>query len=296
MGVRLRALREERELTQAQMAQQLGISPSYLNQIENNERPLTVQVLLRIQSRLDVDPQFFSDDDDARLLAQLRDAIADMATDVPPAELQGFVQQMPALAKLFTRLHTRCRNAEEQNINLAGRTDHRNSDFAGNLAQPDEEVREFFYTRRNYIDALDTHAESLHEELLATTAALEPPAKERPEEVLRAVELIPLLKNYLQNTHSLRVQNQSTGGKSLRHYDPETKVLQIDAQIEPAQQAFQLANQLAHLEANSTIEATVAEAEFSGDDARKLTVVGLANYFAGALLLPYRRFLAAAER
>ena len=50
LGYKLRRLREQRALTQAALAKQLELSPSYLNQIENNQRPLTLPVLLRIAS------------------------------------------------------------------------------------------------------------------------------------------------------------------------------------------------------------------------------------------------------
>ena len=77
MGVRLRSLREERGLSQFALAQQLGLSPSYLNQIEQNQRPLTVPVLLRLHATLGVDIQAFSEDEEARLVASLREALAD---------------------------------------------------------------------------------------------------------------------------------------------------------------------------------------------------------------------------
>ncbi|MBV8246864.1 MAG: helix-turn-helix transcriptional regulator, partial [Comamonas sp.] len=78
MGVRLRSLRAERGMTQAALAQALELSPSYLNQIEQDQRPLTVAVLLKIHKVLGVDIQQFSEDEEARLLAQLRDALAAM--------------------------------------------------------------------------------------------------------------------------------------------------------------------------------------------------------------------------
>ncbi|PIE41911.1 MAG: Cro/Cl family transcriptional regulator [Gammaproteobacteria bacterium] len=293
MGVRVRALREQRQLTQAKMAQQLEISPSYLNQIENNERPLTVQVLLRLQSRLGADPQFFSEDDDARLLAQVRDAVVDMAADVPNAELQGFVQQMPALAELFTRLHTRCRSAEERSADLISSSDDRNKGVPGGLAQPHEEVRDFFYTRHNYIDVLDTYAESLYDRVVDTAGSLIDKSKLR----LSAVELVPLLKDYLQQAHGVRVQKRPQDKSNLlRRFDAEAKILQIGTGVEPGQQAFQLAVQLAYLEVSEHIQAIISDAEFSGDSARKLMAIGLASYFAGALILPYRHFLHAAEQ
>ena len=63
MGVRLRRLREERGITQAALAQALAISTSYLSQLEQNQRPLTVPVLLRLNAAFGVDVQIFSEED-----------------------------------------------------------------------------------------------------------------------------------------------------------------------------------------------------------------------------------------
>jgi len=83
MGVRLRRLREERGMTQVALARALDLSASYLNQIEQNQRPLTVPVLLKINAVFGVDVQRFSDDDEARLIAGLRDVMADVAAASP---------------------------------------------------------------------------------------------------------------------------------------------------------------------------------------------------------------------
>ncbi|MGW3689685.1 helix-turn-helix transcriptional regulator, partial [Streptomyces sp. NPDC005125] len=66
-GARLRRLREERRMSQAELARVLGISPSYLNQMEHDSRPLTVPVLLRLTEAFGVDPDFFSERDTSRL-------------------------------------------------------------------------------------------------------------------------------------------------------------------------------------------------------------------------------------
>ena len=66
MGVRLKRLREERRLTQQALASAIGISLSYLNQLENNQRPLTLPVLLKLNAAFGVDVQLFSEDDEAR--------------------------------------------------------------------------------------------------------------------------------------------------------------------------------------------------------------------------------------
>src|SRR5699024_10336649 len=144
----------------------LDISTSYLNQIEHNDRPLTARVLLLLQTRLGVDPHFFSEDNDARVLAQLRDALVDQAVDVPLAELQFMVQQTPQLAAVFLRLHSRWRTSEERLATLlADSGDDRHPPTLRPALQPHEEVRDFFYARHNYIDSLDRAAEKLHERL-----------------------------------------------------------------------------------------------------------------------------------
>src|SRR5690606_38181861 len=68
-GVRLKRLREERNLTQKALASAIGISLSYLNQLENNQRPLTVPVLLKLGTAFGIDLQLFSEEDEARLIS-----------------------------------------------------------------------------------------------------------------------------------------------------------------------------------------------------------------------------------
>ena len=77
-GARLRHLRESRSMSQADLARLLEISPSYLNQIEHNTRPLTVPVLLRITEAFGVDAEFFADNDTSRLVAEVREATSSM--------------------------------------------------------------------------------------------------------------------------------------------------------------------------------------------------------------------------
>src|SRR3954463_13171167 len=107
MGVRLKSLREQRGITQAALAQALKLSPSYLNQIENNQRPLTVAVLLRLHSSLGVDLQYFSEDEEARLTSELREVFAELGGSEPVslAETQALASQMPRVSQALVRLH-----------------------------------------------------------------------------------------------------------------------------------------------------------------------------------------------
>lgn len=285
-GVRVRRLREEKGLTQAALARLLEISPSYLNQIEQNQRPLTVPVLLRISSVLGVDVQRFSDDDEGRLVAELSDVLGDAGLavtgeKVAMSEIRELAAQMPAVARALLTLDRRRREAEERLSVYAARFGDSSGDALA-VPLPHEEVRDFFYARHNHIVELDDMAERMAEAWGV-----------RPGEAEYA------LTARLLDAHGVQVLSpavaDSDGFAFLREFEPARGVLHLSPLLDSGQRAFQIATQLALLEAHETIEALVGTGGFRGEEACALARIGLANYFAGALILPYGRFLAAAE-
>ncbi|RBO53838.1 Cro/Cl family transcriptional regulator [Rhodovulum sp. BSW8] len=276
LGGRLRQLREARGLTQAALAAQLGISPSYLNQIERNQRPLTVQVLLKINAAFGLDIQVFSEEGDARVLAELREALQGGEPAVGAADLRDLVDNAPALARRMIALHRRAREAEDRAAALAlaqGAPD------AMPAPAPFEEVRDFFYDNRNFFDGLDTRAEDL-----ARAATLAPG------------EPLPGLAAHLRDRHGIALRRGEDETGDLRRFDPGRRELLLSGGLSPGQMAFQAATQIGLIEAEDEIARLVAGAAFSGDEARRLARIGLANYFAGAVLMPYEAIWRAAEQ
>ncbi|MDO4724982.1 MAG: short-chain fatty acyl-CoA regulator family protein [Comamonadaceae bacterium] len=324
MGVKLRRLRAERGLSQVALAQALGLSPSYLNQLEQNQRPLTVAVLLKISRVLGVDVQQFSEDEEARLVAAMQEALADAPEPVTLPELKEVAAQMPALARAVLALHRRQTESQERLEALAlhlgddraspvspiGMASTASAPGSASLAgaavalpraTPFEAVRDFFFAHQNHFDALDRAAEALAAQAQAQGAALAGWLAER-----------------LRQRHGLHVQTvpaqEDDGGGSgdtaafKRRHDPATRTLRLAATLAPGQRAFQLGTQLALLEQGEAIDALIDGPPFMGgatgraaagaqgeQAARRLARIGLANYFAGALLLPYGAFLRAAE-
>lgn len=287
MGVRLKRLREERQLTQQALADVIGISLSYLNQIENNQRPLTVAVLLKLNAAFGVDVQLFSGDDEARLVGELREVLFDpgIGEEISSAELKEIATGMPAVGRAIVGMHKRLERALEQSAALAARLGDDRQDNGGQggeqrlspvIATPFEEVRDFFYARRNHIDALDRAAEAM-----------------ASAHGLPLGRMAPALEAYLAERHGVRVarHSQAAGSGVLRAFEPQTLVLRLSERLGGGQQAFQLATQLAFLEYGGLIDAELAEASFSNAGTRALARIGLANYFAGALVLPYAAFL-----
>ncbi|CAM5733437.1 acetate metabolism transcriptional regulator RamB [Mycolicibacterium aubagnense] len=280
VGSRVRQLRGERGFSQAALAQMLDISPSYLNQIEHDVRPLSVAVLLRITEVFGVDATFFASQDDTRLVAELREALMDrdLGVDVDIPEIADLVSTHPTMARAMVDLHRRYRLSTAQ---LAAATEDRFSDGSGTgaITMPHEEVRDYFYTRQNYLHELDTAAEEF---ILRMH--------------MRRSELSRELAERLSRVHHVRiVQRLELGDNVLHRFDPETRTLEIGGHLSSGQYVFKLAAELAYLEFGDLLESLVAEGNFTSEESVKLARMGLANYFAAAAVLPYGQFHAVAE-
>ncbi|MFA9231119.1 MAG: hypothetical protein RIR95_605 [Pseudomonadota bacterium] len=272
-GAKLRELRIRVGLTQRQFAEKLGVSLPYLNQMENNHRPVSVAVVLGLAQEFGLDVTELSVSEGERLVADMREAFADpiFAAAPPVADLRLAASNAPALARAILDLHRAYRQGHER---LASLDESLGADGASLRASPWEEVRDFFHYCDNYIDSIDRAAEQF---VAGITT--------RNDIVLFATEA---LKRQGINVSFSDIDD-------LRSYDPSQRNLTISSRASPASQRFQLLYQVAQQSQNDLIEATLDLARFQTREARDIAKIGLANYFAGAALLPYRAFLAAAQ-
>jgi XRE family transcriptional regulator, fatty acid utilization regulator len=283
-GARLRRLRQERGLTQAALAQALELSTSYVNQLENDQRPITVSVLIALTERFDLPPQYFSSDTDARLVADLSDLFTETGAEHGNSrtQIEEFVARMPEIGRSLVTVHRRLRDATEELEGYRSRATAETS-LPSERPMPFEEVRDFFYDRNNYIGELDLAAERLFTESGMRPGGLDIQLTELMRDQFGIVVVIDSgLSGDLPET-------------SKRRYDADTKVLKIARWLLPGQRAFQIATQLALLSQSDLISAIVATDHELSTESRGVARVGLANYFAGAFLLPYTEFHQAAE-
>ncbi len=282
MGVRLRKLRAERGMSQIAMAQALSLSPSYLNQLEQNQRPLTVPVLLKVSRALGVDVHQFSEDEEARLVAGMQEALADNpggeAVSLP--ELREVASQMPAVGRALLALHRRNLEATQRLEAIALQLGDDREELSSTPPMGFELVRDFFAAHQNHFDEVDRAAEVMSAEAASQGGFLSDWLSER-----------------LLSVHGVRVAPTLDDRDTRpRFYDPNSKTLRLSRSLDNGQLAFQLATQVAFLEYSTMFDALVDTPEFrQGPQAQKLARLGLANYFAAALLLPYEAFLKAAE-
>jgi XRE family transcriptional regulator, fatty acid utilization regulator len=280
LGNKIRRLRQERSLTQQQMAERLAISPSYLNLIEHDERPVTVAMLLKLGQAFNVDLQELSDDAERRLALSLREVFADpglAASDVSVEEIRQLVASAPKAGRAVVELYRAWRTAREDaqalSLGLPSGTTKR-------IVLPAEEARDFFEARANHFPAVESAADGF-----CRDAEIAPGDLERG------------LVQRLATRHGITVEitslDQANG--TLRRYDPRARTLALSEVLPRPSRNFHLAYQVGLLEAREVFDQVIAAAKLASPESETLCRVGLANYFAGAVMMPYALFLAAAR-
>lgn len=267
-GFRLRELRRRTGLSQATMAARLGISVSYLSQIENNDRPITDIVLVALSREFPLEA--FGDVDESASLLRTIDAATDAgvpAERMGEADVRRGIEQQPLLAKRMVALHEAWRRSQEQLRVLDDRYDSGSTDAA---PLPWEEVRDWFQAEGNYIDAIDRSAEAL-------AADLDPHRPTRGlEDRLR--------------WHGVQAVAEDGDGSELSRFDPRARRLAVNSALPPESRAFLLAHRLVRYEFENEMRQVVEDSRLASPASRELLSIGLANYAAGALLMPYGAF------
>ena len=273
-GPKIRALRTARQWRLERCAEALGVSVSYLSQIETNQRPVTARLLLALTDVFSVSASSLDADDDQRLVSDLREALADAnlgGDPVPASELRQAAVHAPGLVRSFLEVHRAYRRLDER-LKAADQAVGLDESAAASSLLPYEEVRDYFHFKDNYIHALDTAAEALAEAVAVGGGG---------EAGLTA---------FLRDRLGIRVSHDAEGDV-LRRYDPLARRLALNAAQGPQSRGFQMAYQIAALMLAEPIERELGLAGLRSEEARAVCRVGLGNYAAGALLMPYRRFV-----
>ena len=273
-GAKLRDMRQRLGLTQKDFASKLGVSLPYLNQMENNNRPLSGTVILALAQEFGFDVTELSSSENERLFSDMREAFSDpIFGDTPPqlADMRLTASNAPSIARAFLDLHRAYRQTQER---LASLDEALGRDDARLQPSPWEEVRDFFHYCDNYIDAVDRAAEGFAK------------GRQSPDWIHEKA---------IKTLYDLGITVRNGDQDATRIYDPNTKILTISNRISSETARFQILLQLALISQEKLLEATLDLARFQSPEARAIAKIGLANYFAGAALMPYKEFLETAR-
>lgn len=283
-GPRIRRIRRDRKLTQTAMAEALGISPSYLNLIERNQRPLTVQLLLKLSAVFQVDPDELHGDTGGGLMPGLRAMFSDplLAGELAgEQELIEVAEAAPNAAAAMTRLYRAYREQGQRLSDLAdllAREGHQTALSAAHL--PVDEVRDILESRSNHFSRIEEEAETFHDLL-------------KPAE-----GLMPALRAWLMRERGITVRTLPVAAMPdmRRRYDRHSKRLFVSERLSPFDQLREVAMEAMMLRADVSISAEIEALKLSSDEARRLARFEIGRYGALALMMPYQAFHAAALR
>ena len=271
IGPRLRRLRKENGETQASMAKALGISTSYVNLLEKNERSVSVPVLLKLFEAYGVDWRDIAEDDEAGQLADIRAALQDPLFDNSRpdlAQLRAALVHAPDLAASFLRLHRTYLSATDQLLSVAESGD---GEAAVLTAQPEATVHDVFRRNRNHFPELEEAAEAFWSG-----------QRVAPDDIYAA------LKQRLLDRLGLRVRlvQVSDMAGSLREYDETRREVRLSEALDHPNRVFQLVHVSGLIEHRDLLEDLLSRSGLEDPRGRARCRVELANYFAAAVLMP----------
>ena len=283
LGARVRALRRQRGLTQAQLAGKLGISASYLNLIEHDKRSLSAPVLIRLAALFELDLKALAGDDHARTIADLMEVFGDPmfeSHDVTNQEVRELCATTPTAARAVVGLYQAYRAARAASDTLAATLS--DGDLAGidSSHLPTEEVSDLVQRHMNHFPELEAGAEALWREAR-----------------LDRDYLYTSLVRHLADAAAWRSASSAPPGCAgrcaattpTRRCSPSPRCSAAAA----ATSSSPTRSGSSPRPRRST--ASPRDRHLTSDAARALARVALANYFAGAVLMPYQPFLEAAR-
>lgn len=283
-GPRIRRVRTQLNLTQAAMAEQLGISPSYLNLIERNQRPLTVQLLLKLSTKYEIDLKELQGDESGQTTEALKEVFSDpllvreVASD---SELVEAADSVPNLVSGLIHLYRAYKESTDKLSTLSHlMSDETKAHVVTQSRFPLDEVRDYLQNKPYYFAALDEAATALNATMKSS------------DDMFTSLKLHILADRQI----SVKILPVHTMPEHAIRYDRHSQRIFLSERLTPEERTMALATQLALLGFGELIDETVAEAGFDNDEADRLLRLECAHYFALALLMPYETFFTATAR
>jgi hypothetical protein len=270
-------------MSQVQLAERLGISPSYLNLIEHHRRALSAPLLIKVAEIFHLDLKSFSTEEDARRVANLLEVFGDPlfdSHDLSATEVQELAAAFPGAARAILALYHSYQSARESADTLAMKLSDGNDLSAIDSRLPSEEVSDLIQRHSNYFPELEEGAEAVWRDA-----------------GLGHEDLSVGLVRHLEDDHGVTVAIEKMGAMNgaVRRYDPQERRLVLSEVLRRGSRNFQLAFQVGLLTQGAALDRIAADPLLTTAGSRAVARVALANYFAGALLMPYQTFLDAAK-
>ena len=278
IGHKLKRLRQSLRISQIEMAQEINISPSYLNLLENNQRPITVNLLFKLGQIYNIDFKEFSDDESGKLSAQLNEVFLDpvlKSSDVTRRDIKNFVNSSPSIASAILILFDSYIKIKE---------DIKANNFGQTLKfrpTPFESVREFLEKSKNYFPTLEKASLSVR-----TTANINDQSS-----------IYFKLCDYLERKLNIKVKvfPKSIMEDLFSRNDPHRGRILISEALDISERTFQICTQIALIQFEDKVDEIISNSSLKEKEEKYLLKITLANYFGMSLIMPYEAFKESAD-
>ena len=277
IGPKIRAFRRQLGLQANKLAEQIGISPSYLALIEGGKRKIDGDLLLKICQELKIELSDLTSKNDLNLANNISELLDDKLfedLDILGPEVKDLVNTNPKIARALIKLGDNYKKKDHEIINkvenLSGKMiDNRRNSFPG------EVVSDFLQENKNYFPKLEEFANSVFEKIQTNN---------------RSTYIA--LCNFLKLEYGITTKDViPKEGKSFsKIFDNEKKELLLSDYVALETKKLYAAAQIAHEGAIDNINDYLSKFSFPTEESKKLTKVSLLNYCGAAILMPYKQF------
>ncbi|UJQ94394.1 helix-turn-helix domain-containing protein [Mariluticola halotolerans] len=276
IGGKIRRLRRQRHIAQADLAEAIGISASYLNLIEHNRRNITVPLLFKFAGYFGIEPGELAESDDSQLVGDLMEIFGDdlfADSDLTNQEIRDLAFSNPVAGRAVLRLFDKYRD-----LATGGSAPATADAEDGPYHRATDAISDFLQENANHFPTLEAAAERVRRDI--------DNASDNFEQGLRT---------YLINVFGTDWRLASLPHGLARRVSADGRALEVADILPPETAAFTIAHHTGLLAADTEINRIIDDSTLPEMDAPALARNVLAAYFAAALLMPYQPFLKACQ-
>ncbi len=277
IGPKIKSFRRQLGLQANKLAEQLGISASYLNLIESGKRKIDGDLLLKVCEELKIELSDLTNKSDLNLVNDISELLDDKLfedLDIVGPEVKDLVNTNPKIAKALIKLGDNFKQKDHEIINkvenLSGKIiDSRKTAFPG------EVISDFLQEKKNYFPKLEEFANNVFEKVQKNNRT-------------RYVALCEFLKT----EYSITVKDviPDEGKPFSKIFDNNKKELLLSDYNSLETKKLHAAAQIAQEGAMKEINDYLSEFKFPTEESKRLTQIALLNYCGAAILMPYKLF------
>ena len=277
IGPKIKSFRRQLGLQANKLAEQLGISASYLNLIESGKRKIDGDLLLKVCEELKIELSDLTNKSDLNLVNDISELLDDKLfedLDIVGPEVKDLVNTNPKIAKALIKLGDNFKQKDHEIINkvenLSGKIiDSRKTAFPG------EVISDFLQEKKNYFPKLEEFANNVFEKVQKNNRT-------------RYIALC----DFLNSEYSIKVKDviPEEDKPFSKIYNKSKKELLLSDYNSLETKKLHAAAQIAQEGAMKEINDYLSEFKFPTEESKRLTQIALLNYCGAAILMPYKLF------